>query len=102
MSITPAGPDELTYAALMAEARALIPALHPGWTDHNPSDPGIALVELFAWLTEMLAFQVDEVPDTHMWSFLALLNGPAWRPPADPAAVDLGAAVAAALRELER
>ncbi|MBL7494831.1 baseplate J/gp47 family protein [Frankia nepalensis] len=102
MSITPTGPDELTYAALMAEARALIPALHPGWTDHNPSDPGIALVELFAWLTEILAFQVDEVPDAHTWSFLALLNGPAWRPPPDPAAADLGDAVAAALRELER
>ena len=25
------------------EARALIPALTPEWTDHNPADPGITL-----------------------------------------------------------
>lgn len=92
----------VTYDALVAEARTLIPALHPGWTDHNPSDPGIALVELFAWLTDILAFQVEQIPDCHTWSYLALLNGPDWRPPADEASADVGAAVAAALRELER
>jgi len=93
---------ELTYAGLVAEARTLLPALYPGWTDHNPSDPGIALVELFAWLTEMLAYQLDEVPDAYTWSFLSLLGGPGWRPPAEASGADLGAAVAVALRELER
>jgi hypothetical protein len=74
--------DDRTFDDLVAEARALIPALHPQWTDHNPSDPGIALVELLAWLTEMLIFQVNEIPETHTRKFLALLNGPAWMPPA--------------------
>ena len=37
--------DDLTLPQLLREARALIPTLDPGWTDHNPSDPGIALIE---------------------------------------------------------
>ena len=40
--------DDRSYDDLIAEARALIPAFAPEWTDHNPSDPGIALLELFA------------------------------------------------------
>lgn len=68
--------DDRTYAELTAEARALIPSLDPGWTNHNPSDPGIVLVELLAWLTEMLLFQVDEVPPASTGKFLDLLDGP--------------------------
>ncbi|HEY2960090.1 MAG TPA: baseplate protein J [Actinomycetota bacterium] len=70
--------DDRTYAELTAEARALIPSLQPAWTNHNPSDPGIVLVELLAWLTEMLLFQVNEVPAANTEKFLKLLNGPAW------------------------
>jgi hypothetical protein len=70
--------DDRTYAELTAEARALIPGLHPGWTNHNPTDPGIVLIELLAWLTEMLLFQVNEIPAASTEKFLKLLNGPAW------------------------
>ena len=73
--------DDRTFADLTAEARALIPTLHPSWTDHNASDPGITLIELLASLTEMLLFQVNEIPDTHTMTFLRLLNGPGWAPP---------------------
>jgi hypothetical protein len=83
--------DDRTFADLTGEARALIPALLPEWTDHNPSDPGIVLVELFAWLTETLLYQVDQVPDTHVEKFLALLGAPR-----DPD-VDLEAATRAAV-----
>jgi MYXO-CTERM domain-containing protein len=31
------------------------------WTDHSRSDPGITLLELFAYLGEMLGFRSDEV-----------------------------------------
>ncbi len=43
--------DDRTAAALFAEARTLIPRYAPEWTDHNESDPGITLVQLFAWMT---------------------------------------------------
>lgn len=75
--------DDRTYAELMAEAQTLIPSLHPGWTNHNPSDPGVTLVELLAWLTEMLLFQVNEIPNVNTEKFLKLLNGPTWTPPAN-------------------
>jgi len=70
--------DDRSYAELTAQARTLIPGLLPAWTNHNPSDPGIVLVELLAWLTEMLLFQVDQVPAANTEKFLALLNGPTW------------------------
>jgi hypothetical protein len=75
--------DDLSYADLTAQARASIPSLYPTWTNHNPSDPGITLVELFAWLTEMLLFQVNEVPPANTERFLQLLNGPTWTRPPD-------------------
>jgi hypothetical protein len=70
--------DDRSFDDLTAEARALIPALLPEWTDHNPSDPGIVVVELLAWLTEMLLFQVNEIPPASVEAFLAYLNEPGW------------------------
>jgi hypothetical protein len=72
--------DDRSYADLVAQAQALIPALDPRWTDRNPTDPGIALVELLAWLTEMAIYRVNQVPDANYLAFLKLLNGPGWSP----------------------
>jgi hypothetical protein len=72
--------DDRTFDDLVEEARGLIPAYGPTWTDHNESDPGITLIELFAWLAEMLVYRANQVPDRHVVAFLRLLNGPDWRP----------------------
>lgn len=69
--------DDRTYADLVAEARAMIPGLYPDWTNHNPSDPGITLIELLAWVTEQVIYRADQVPDEHYWAFLGLLAGEA-------------------------
>lgn len=37
--------DDRSYADLIAEAQAQISAHHPAWSDHNPSDAGIVLLE---------------------------------------------------------
>lgn len=71
--------DDRSYADLIAEARSLIPALAPDWTDHNPADPGITLIELFAWLIEMLLYRINQVTDDNRLAFLRLLNGPKWQ-----------------------
>ncbi|NTW03560.1 MAG: hypothetical protein HGA19_20185 [Oscillochloris sp.] len=68
--------DDRTYADLVAEARALIPGIYPEWTNHNPSDPGITLVELFAWLSESLIYRADQIPNRQRLTFVRLLNGP--------------------------
>ena len=75
--------DDRTFDDLVAEARSLIPAYAPEWTDHNASDPGITLLELFAWLAEMLIFRANQVPPRHVLTFLRLLNGPDWKPGSD-------------------
>ncbi|MGH4012336.1 MAG: hypothetical protein ACRDSL_00030 [Pseudonocardiaceae bacterium] len=88
--------DDRTFADLTAEARSLAPVLYPEWTDHNPSDPGIVLVELLAWLTEMLLFGVNQIPAANTHKFLGLLNGPEW----SPADGDLDKAIRQTMRDL--
>jgi predicted phage baseplate assembly protein len=79
MPLTLPNLDDRTFADLMAEARALIPSLAPAWTNHNPSDPGITVLELFAWLTEMLIYRLNRITPANTLAFLRLVNGPDWR-----------------------
>lgn len=71
--------DDRSYTSLLEEARSLIPTLDPEWTNHNPTDPGITLVELLAWLTEMLIYRADQITDASYDTFLRLLNAPDWK-----------------------
>src|SRR6266702_3336380 len=52
--------DDRTYADIVAEAMRLIPRYAPEWTNHNPSDPGITMLELTAWMTELISFDLVE------------------------------------------
>lgn len=74
--------DDRTWASLVDEGRALVPTLAPDWTNHNPSDPGIVVLELLAWLTETVIYQLDQMPDRNTETFLALLGGR--RQPGEP------------------
>ena len=64
--------DDRRWTDLIEEGRALIPRYAPRWTDHNVHDPGITLIELFAWLTEMTVYRLNRVPERHRRKFLAL------------------------------
>lgn len=66
---------ETRYRDLLDEALARIPALAPEWTDHNPGDPGIALLELIAWLTETVLYRTTRLTDGERQAFLALIEG---------------------------
>jgi len=66
--------DDRTFDQLAAEGRALIPRYTGIWTDFNPSDPGITLLELFAYLTETAIFQLDQVPAASVENFLRLVD----------------------------
>jgi hypothetical protein len=72
--------DDWTYDDLVKEGTEFIPSHAPEWTNHNPSDPGIMLVELFAYLAEMLIYRVNRVTEANVHAFLALLNPPYWKP----------------------
>ncbi len=70
--------DDLTYDELVTEAIRTIPNYAPEWTNHNPADPGITLIELFAYLSEMLLYRQNRVTDKNVCAFLKLLNGTDW------------------------
>jgi predicted phage baseplate assembly protein len=79
--------DLRKFQDIVDEARRLIPKYCPEWTDHNVSDPGITLIELFAWMTEMILYQVNRVPAEMYDRFLDLI-GIQRRPP-EPALADV-------------
>jgi hypothetical protein len=94
--------DDRRYNDLVGEALTLIPTYSPQWTNYNPSDPGITLIELFAFLTDMLLYRLNRVTDDNTRKFLKLLNGPDW---VETPGADLRAEVRAAVlgvRELYR
>lgn len=70
--------DDREFADLVIEAKSMIPQLAPAWTDHNPSDPGITLIELFAFICEMLMYRTNRVTDANKRVFLQLLMGEKW------------------------
>src|SRR5438105_8181448 len=66
--------DDRTYADIVAEAMRLIPRYCPEWTNHNASDPGITLVELTAWMTELILYRLNRVPEKNYLAFLDLIG----------------------------
>ncbi|GAA5514567.1 hypothetical protein Dcar01_03323 [Deinococcus carri] len=66
--------DDRRFDDIVAQARQLIPQYCPEWTDHNTSDPGIALLEVFAWMTDLLLFRVNQVPEKMFVKFLDMIG----------------------------
>jgi predicted phage baseplate assembly protein len=66
--------DDRTFETLVADAKRRIPGYTPEWTDFNDSDPGITLVQLFAWLEEMILYRLNKVPDKNFIEFLKLIG----------------------------
>ena len=74
MALPVANLGDRTFQDIVNEARRRIPQYCPEWTDHNLSDPGITLIELFSWMTEMLIYRMNKVPDKNYVKFLELLG----------------------------
>ncbi len=66
--------DDRRFQDIVDEAKTRIPRYCPEWTDHNVSDPGVALIELFAWMTDLLLYRVNQVPDRMYVKFLELIG----------------------------
>src|SRR5512138_3845097 len=79
--------DDRQFQDIVDEAKRRIPLLCPEWTDHNVSDPGVTLIELFAWMTEMILYRINRVPERNYLKFLELI-GVRLLPPR-PAQVDV-------------
>lgn len=66
--------DDKTYRQILDEAVSHIPVLTDLWTDHNPSDTGIMLLELLASMTEQQNFYLDQVGERFYERYLDLVT----------------------------
>ncbi len=66
--------DDRKFQDLVDEAIQRIPHYCKEWTDHNVSDPGITLVELFAWMVDILLFRLNQVPDLHYVQMMEMMG----------------------------
>ena len=76
MPITIPSIDDRRYQDLLNEALARVPVYTPEWTNFNKSDPGVTLVEIFAFLTETLLYRSNQIPERNRRKFLKLLGVP--------------------------
>jgi len=66
--------DDRQFQDIVDEAKKRIPQYCPEWTDHNVSDPGVTMIELFAWMTDILLYRLNQVPDLHTIKFMEMLG----------------------------
>lgn len=68
--------DDRRYQDLLDEALARIPVHNPEWTNFNKSDPGVTIVEVFAFLAENILYRSNQIPERNRLKFLSLLGVP--------------------------
>ena len=73
--------DDRRFEDLVAEATAFLRGKTEAWTDFSPGDPGVVLVELFAYLTDLMIYRLNKVPEKAYVEYLRLI-GLTMRPPA--------------------
>ena len=66
--------DDLDFEQLVAEATARIPVHTPEWTHYSDSDPGMTLLQLFAFIGENILYRANRVPERNRLAFLRLIG----------------------------
>ncbi len=74
MSLPAPNLDDRRFQQLVDEAKRMVQASCPEWTDHNVSDPGVTLIETFAYMVEGLVYRLNRVPDRNFVKFLELIG----------------------------
>ncbi|HSB37016.1 MAG TPA: putative baseplate assembly protein [Thermoanaerobaculia bacterium] len=74
MPIEPPQLDDLRFDRTVEELVRRIPTYAPEWTDHNASDPGISLLQLFAYVTEQIGYRLNRLPEKNHVELLKLLG----------------------------
>src|SRR5215472_457073 len=64
--------DEATYREFADTLRRHVAAHTPEWTDHNDSDPGVTLLQLFGFLTDTLRYRAGRIPERGRMSAIRL------------------------------
>jgi predicted phage baseplate assembly protein len=66
--------DDRRFQDLVDDAKRLVQRHCPEWSDHNVSDPGVTLIETFAYMTDQLLYRLNRVPDRLYLKFLDLIG----------------------------
>ena len=74
MSLPAPNLDDRRFQDLVDDAKRYVQQRCPEWTDHNVSDPGVTLIELFAQMTDQLVYRLNRVPDRNYVKFLDLIG----------------------------
>lgn len=99
MSLPSPNLDNRKFQELVDDAKRYIWRRCPEWTDHNVSDPGVTLIEMFASMTEQILYRINQVPEKNYVKFLEMI-GVALEPPA-AARVDLRFQLTAPIENVE-
>ena len=66
--------DDKTFEDILGDAKRHL-LIHSGrWTNHNVSDPGITLLELFCWLADNQIYKLNRIGQKNILKFLKLLG----------------------------
>jgi hypothetical protein len=76
MPLTIPAIDDRKFEQLRDEGLGRIRVHNPEWTNFQKSDPGVTLVEVFAFLTESLLYRAKRIPERNRRKFLKLLGVP--------------------------
>ncbi len=66
--------DDRGYEQILDEALARIPVHTPLWTNYNDSDPGVTILQVFAFMVESLQYRANRIPERNRRKFLNLLG----------------------------
>jgi predicted phage baseplate assembly protein len=95
MALDPIVLDDLEWKGMVDAVRRRIPAASDGqWTLHAAVDPGVTLLELFAWQLEQRLYRMDQVPAELNMAMLAMLASRAHRTRCAHTVLQLEAALA--------
>lgn len=66
--------DTRSYRDILAEALARIRVHNPEWTNFNDADPGVTLLQLFAFMSESIIYRANRIPERNRRKYLRLLG----------------------------
>ena len=83
MSLTPPILQPQTFQQILSEALVRVPVYNPEYTNYqNNSDPGVTILQLFAFMVDNLGYLCNQIPDQNRIKFLNLLGMPLQAPQA--------------------
>src|SRR5436190_10496629 len=65
--------DDRTFEELLTDAKRRVVQSCPGW-ELTPSDPGVVLLEAFAYITDLMLYRLNRVPVKAYIEFLRLMG----------------------------